>query len=57
MIVALYKGDMFVEIQNAIYESDTLTFTTTKEYDIVKIMVWEGLTNLIPTTEHERIDK
>ncbi|MBQ4527060.1 MAG: leucine-rich repeat protein [Clostridia bacterium] len=55
VIVALYKDDIFVEIQSAIYKSVALTFTATKDYDTVKIMVWEDLYTLEPITEPEII--
>ncbi|MBR2472155.1 MAG: leucine-rich repeat domain-containing protein [Clostridia bacterium] len=56
VIVALYEGGRFVEMQSKAYESAELTFTTTKDYDTVKVMVWESLGDLQPVTKPEIID-
>ncbi|MBE7012044.1 MAG: hypothetical protein E7415_05160 [Ruminococcaceae bacterium] len=55
VIIALYKKNEFVEMQSAIYESEELEFESTKEYDTVKIMVWNTLNDLIPITQVETL--
>lgn len=46
VMLALYNGNQLVEMQPALYEGESLSFTTTKEYTNAKIMVWDDLTSL-----------
>ena len=48
--VAFFKSSSYIY-----GEKEELTFTTTKKYDTVKIMVWEDLTDLTPVTQPEII--
>lgn len=48
VILALYNGEQFVEMQSAIYTGEEIPFTTTKTYTKAKVMVWDNLTNLKP---------
>ncbi len=53
VIITLYKNNKMNEVQSTIYKSEKIEFETTKEYDTVKIMVWEDFEKLIPITEVE----
>ena len=55
VILALYNGDKFVEMQKTIYEGDAVHFTTNKSYTNAKVMAWDDLTNLKPVCEAEEI--
>lgn len=55
VILALYEDERLVEMQSKVYNSVDLPFTTTKDYDMVKVMVWGSLGNLVPKTETEII--
>lgn len=48
VILALYNGELFVEMQSAVYTGEEISFTTTKGYSNAKVMVWDNLTNLKP---------
>jgi|GEM_PF-4308139 len=56
IILALYKGNMFVKLYSAVYDGDIVPFTVTEDYDIAKIMVWESFTTLRPITEVEVVE-
>ena len=56
VILALYNGEQFVEMQSAVYTGEVVPFTTTKAYTKAKIMVWEDLTNLKPVCNIEIIE-
>ena len=53
VILALYNGTVFVEMQSALYDGETMHFTTTKAYTNAKVMVWDNLTNLKPVCDVE----
>ncbi|MBQ6907778.1 MAG: hypothetical protein IJQ28_05315, partial [Clostridia bacterium] len=53
VILALYKGGVFIGLQNAIYNGEDIIFKTDKDYDKAKIMVWGSLTDLKPVTNAE----
>ena len=53
VILALYDGNKFVEMQRAIYEGIAIPFTTTKSYTNAKVMVWDDITNLKPVCNVE----
>ena len=55
VILALYNGKQFVEMQKTIYEGDDIPFTTTKTYTNAKVFVWNDLETLIPVCEAEEI--
>ncbi len=56
VILVLYSGDRFVEIQSKPIESLDLTFTTTKEYTKAKVLVWNALESLAPVCKAEIIE-
>lgn len=56
VILALYDGDKFVEMQSAVYTGEAVPFTTTKTYTNAKVMVWNDLTNLKPVCEVENVE-
>ena len=53
VILALYNGEQFVEMQSAVYTGEAVPFTTTKAYTKAKVMVWDDLTNLKPLYDVE----
>ena len=48
VILALYDGETFVEMQSAVYTGEEILFTTTKTYTNAKVMVWNDLVTLKP---------
>lgn len=48
VILALYNGDKFVDMQFGIYNGTKITFETDKTYTRAKAMVWESLESMIP---------
>jgi len=56
VILALYDGERFVEMQSAVYTGEAVPFTTTKTYTKAKVMVWNDLTNLKPVCNIEIIE-
>ena len=48
VILALYNGDKFVDMQFGIYNGTKITFKTDKTYTHAKAMVWESLESMIP---------
>lgn len=48
VILALYNGDKFVDMQFGIYNGTKITFETDKTYTHAKAMVWESLESMIP---------
>ena len=55
VVLALYKGDILIQMKSAIYQSEELPFEADEEYDTIKVMVWEEITNLEPITKPEII--
>ena len=53
VILALYDGDKYIEMQNATYEGNEIPFTTTKAYTSAKVMVWNGISDLKPICASE----
>ena len=53
VILSLYDGERFVEMQNTIYDGSAISFTTDKAYTNAKVMVWDDLANLKPVSEAE----
>ncbi len=48
VILALYNGDKFVDMQFGIYNGTKITFETDKTYTHAKAMIWESLESMIP---------
>lgn len=48
VILALYNGDKFVDMQFGIYDGEEIQFKTDKIYTRAKAMVWESLESMIP---------
>lgn len=48
VLLALYKGNTFVKLYDAIYQGESVPFTVTEDYDNVKIMVWSDYKSLTP---------
>ena len=48
VILALYEGNRFIEMQSAIYKGNVIPFQTTLNYTMAKVMVWENTENLKP---------
>ena len=48
VILALYNGDKFVDMQFDIYDGEEIQFETDKIYTRAKAMVWESLDCMIP---------
>ena len=48
VLLALYKGDTFVKLYDAIYQGESIPFIVTEAYDSVKIMVWSDYESLTP---------
>ena len=55
IILVLYDGRKFLEMQYATYEGEEITFTTAKKYTNAKVMVWDSLTNLKPVCGAETV--
>ena len=53
VILALYNGDRFVEMQSSVYTGEAIPFTTTKAYTKAKVFVWDDLKTLSPVCEAE----
>lgn len=46
VILALYDGNKFVDMQPVVYEGKEIIFNIEKSYTNAKVMAWDGLTNL-----------
>ncbi len=55
VILALYNGEQFVEMQSAVYTGEAVPFTITKTYTKAKVMVWDDLTNLKIVCDVEKV--
>ena len=53
VILAVYNGDVFVEMQSAVYTGEAIPFKTNMAYAKAKVMVWDNLTNLKPVCDVE----
>ena len=56
VIIALYKGGKLEDVQHNEYKSEELEFTTTADYDEVKVMVWEDFEKMTPITDVEELN-
>lgn len=56
VILALYNGDTFVEMQSATYNGEDIPFTTSESYTKVKVFVWSNLTDIMPICDVEIIE-
>lgn len=55
IILALYDGVNFGEIQTAIYVGNVIPFTAAKAYKNAKVMVWDSITNMKPICDFESV--
>jgi len=55
VILALFDGDKFVEMQSVTYEGEAITFTTDKTYTTAKVMVWKSLETCMPLCKAENV--
>lgn len=53
VILALYDGEKFIEMQSAVYTGEEIPFITTKAYTNAKVMVWNDLRTLKPVCNVE----
>lgn len=53
VILALYNGDTFVEMQQKPYTGENIPFTADKAYTNAKVMVWKNLENMSPICDVE----
>ena len=59
VILALYDGDRFVEIQQSdeySNENKEITFTSTKHYTRAKVMIWNSLSEMSPVCDFKIIE-
>ena len=56
VILALYNGERFVEMQSSVYTGEAVPFTTTKTYTKAKVMVWDDLNSLKPVCDVEELN-
>ena len=56
VILALYNGEQFVEMQSAVYTGEAVPFTTTKTYTKAKVMVWDSVASVKPVCNVETIN-
>lgn len=56
IILALYDGEKFVEMQSAVYTGEAVPFTTTKTYTKAKVMVWDDFKTLKPVCSAEGLN-
>ena len=55
-IAAYYEGRL-VSLESRPYTKSTETYAITEDYDTIKIMLWSGLTNLMPLCDANCISK
>lgn len=53
IILTLYNGNTFVEIQSKPYDGESIIFITDKVYTNAKVMVWSNLSNIMPLCNAE----
>ena len=53
IIIAQYKGNVFVGAEERDYKNSTETFAVIGDIDTVKIMVWEDMDGMTPVTSSE----
>lgn len=51
VILALYDGNKFIEMQSSIYGGTDIPFTTDKAYTCAKVMVWNSLSEMSPVCD------
>ena len=56
VILALYNGEQFIEMQSAVYTGEAVPFTTTKAYTKAKVMVWNDFDTIMPLCVPENVD-
>ena len=55
VLLALYNGEKFVEMQSAVYAGEAICLTTDESYTKAKVMVWDGLESLKPVCGDETV--
>lgn len=55
VILALYKNNQLVDTKTAVYDGQNISFTTTADYDIAKVMAWDSLDAMNPVCEFDMI--
>ncbi len=55
ILVGLYKNGQFVDIATAVYDGNDITVKTTKDFDNIKVMMWQNLQNLSPVCRPEEL--
>ncbi len=51
VILALFDGDKFIEMQSKVYDGTEITFETNKSYTCAKAMVWDSLESVSPVCD------
>lgn len=57
ILVAGYKNNRFVTVENRIYSKENETFTATGDIDEIKVMLWESLSTMLPLCKAEVISE
>lgn len=55
VILALYNGDTFVEMQSEPYTGEDIPFATDKVYTNAKVMIWNSLESMTPICDVETV--
>ena len=55
IILALSKDNRVVELKTTPNKNETVYFVATKEFDSVKVMVWDSLLNMSPVCMAETV--
>lgn len=55
VILALYDGDKFIEMQSKAYNGMEITFETNKTYTCAKAMVWDSLDSVSPVCKAKTV--
>ncbi|MDO4831688.1 MAG: hypothetical protein Q4A46_09480, partial [Clostridia bacterium] len=53
VILTLYNGNYFVEMQSQIYDGTDIPFITDKAYTSAKVMVWDNISKAEPVCDVE----
>ena len=55
ILVGLYKNGRFIDVATAVYDGNDITVKTTKDFDNIKVMMWQNLQNLLPVCSPEEL--
>lgn len=55
VLVGLYKDGLFIDITTAVYNGESITVKTTKQFDNIKVMMWKDLKSLTPICQSENL--